>query len=169
MKQKNIYIITAAILLFATISCKGKGLNPVRRLDVKETKIYETLSVICEKGFCKSNENIILLRVKMKNDSCFLRTGPFHKDDITKYLRSKNDTLVGFFEYDNKTVFVFGEYDSNIFNWTSELKTFEFLNIPAPKLKKGVPEIVIEPLTWTYIYINGEFKTESFFEYPILE
>jgi hypothetical protein len=157
MKAKCLVIIWLLGFL-SVVSCNATDLNPVKILKVNEPQIEQALNQICNKDWqpCGIKLEIFIIKVSQWRDSCTVIISRIHREDVTKYLRNKKDSLLGTFSFNSQPVLVFGDKIEFFFTETTEKIMLDFLNIKAPKIKKGAHLTTFEPMVWIYNFHNSQ-------------
>jgi len=161
------------VFIFVFVGCgmaQQKSGSSVKRLDVRDKglkKILETISVEKTTANLADNRVYVMKVNKLKKFNEF-RFTILTEDVFEWYLSDKKDTIVGFFEYKQRPVLVFGEMLNKFFIDSKDRKSFDFLNViyKAPDKKPGLnvieePPSSFEPIIWIYHEKNNKIK---FFE-----
>lgn len=160
-------IIQACIFILILISC-NKSTNDIKvhQLIFKTESLGGMLDDYLENmgWFYNWQDNVIVFRTeRMSNGNMEARLAAIHRQDFSWYLRGKQIPVYGYFEYDGKTVLVFGETSEIFFKKTEQYKELEFLRVievEKPVVQEGEippPPRVFEPHVWVYEYRDDEF------------
>ena len=166
MKINKLLIFLIASI-FSLSSCKanqGNGLNMLKVLSNQLNEVIESF-INEEAKYGDIKKNTIIIKLENSNDVKELRMGALYEESLSSYLINKKDKPLGFFDYKNLTVIVFGENESTLFEKTNTKKIFPFLEIKIEKeVKKGEvppPPVIYEPVVWIYVYEKGKFDLKD--------
>lgn len=161
-------IMYTCIFILILISCNESTKNiKMHQLISKTESLDGILDHYLENmgWFYNWKENVIVLRTeRMNNGDLQARLAALHRQDFSWYLRGKQIPVYGYFEYDGKTVLVFGKASEIFFEKTDQYKELVYLQVTEvekPVVQDGEippPPRVFEPHVWVYEYKDGEFK-----------
>ncbi len=163
--NKSLIFFIASI--FSLSSCKANQENELNMLKVVNNQFNEVLEsfVNGEVKYSDIKKSIIIIKLENSNDVKELRIAALYKKHLGRYLENKKDKPLGFFDYKNLTVIVFGENEKTLFEKTNTKKIFSALEIKTEQeVKKGEvppPPVIHEPVVWIYVYEKGTFDLKD--------
>lgn len=166
MKINKLLIFFIASV-FSLSSCKANQENELNMLKMVNKQFNEVLeSFINEEAkYGDIKKSIIIIKLENSNDIKELRIGALYEESLSSYLTNKKDKPLGFFDYKNLTVIVFGENEKTLFEKTNTKKIFSALEIKTEQeVKKGEvppPPVIYEPVVWIYVYEKGKFHLKD--------
>lgn len=160
----NRLIIWFIVFLCSFSGCKTNQGIYVNMLMVKNTQISEAIKVVIKEEFEYGNleKSAIIIKIEKSKNGYEIRIGALYKESLSSYLSGKKDKPIGFFEFEEITVVVFGEDEMSLFENTNKTKSLPFLEVkPELKVKEGEippPPVIYEPVVWVYTFENGNLK-----------
>lgn len=151
--------LLVGLTLFA--ECLTPNQKQLKKLIINNSEVEITLNnVLNEELKYQDLENCIFLFIinKLENE-IEIRIAIIDKRELI--IDPKNKPY-GFFEYNNKTGFVFGDIVDDFFKPTKEKKSFVYLkelkNIETKSNTPPPPPNVVEPEVWKYRFMNNKMN-----------
>jgi hypothetical protein len=154
-------VISLVVGLTFFTECLTPNQKPLNKLVIINSEVEITLtSVVKEELNYQNLENCIFLFItdRLENE-IEVRIAIIDKRELR--IDPKNEPY-GFFEFNNKTGFVFGDIVDDFFKTTKEKKSFVYLKEIKDKATKSntlpPPPNVVEPEVWKYSFTNNKMN-----------